>query len=224
MEPIKITASQKYKLHGSSKFLRIAMNPKTGKKQAFSMKFSTNPEKCYDNTIGNGKIKACFHRWNTKNCKEEKRLLLKGTPVHVITFDGSPDTWYHGRYKCVEPNNKTHFIMEFVDKGLYDTVEEETETTRKSKLEEDAETFFETRGWNAVYEPCNFPWGHSKHYTPDYYLSEFSCFVEIKGFEPITFRKHIRRSTNWAKSPLKIDNDRIWTCAGRAQWISSPPP
>ena len=180
MEPIKITGTQKYRLHENNKFLRIATNPETGKRQAFCMKFSTNPDKCYVNTISNGRIRAAFHKFNTKACKEEKKLVLEGKPIHVITFDGSPDTYYHGRYRCVEPNHNTHFIMEFVDKGLF--VEEETETTRKSKLEEDAETFFESRGWNSVYEPCNFPYGCSKHYTPDYYLPEFACFVEIKGF------------------------------------------
>ena len=182
MEPIKITGTQKYRLHEGNKFLRIARNPETGKKQAFCMKFSTNKKKGYENTIGGGRIRAAFHKWDTKACREERRLVLEGTPIHVLTFDGSPQTWYHGRYRCIEPNHETHFILEFVDKGLFDKVEKETETTRKSKLEEDAETFFENRGWNSVYEPCNFPYGCSKNYTPDYFLPEFSCFVEIKGF------------------------------------------
>ena len=176
MEPIQITSTEATRLHGQGQCVHTHFN-EDGHEYAFCMKFSTNPKNRYKNQIGDGKAKIAMN----KRTPKENRLVLKGGPVHIITYGGGTATMYHGRYKCSDSKNPTHFIMEYVDKGLSACLTKETETTRKSKLEQDAETFFNNRGWASVYEPCIFPYA-KKHYTPDYYLPEFHCFIEIKGF------------------------------------------
>jgi len=176
MESIQITSNEATRLHGERQCIHTRKD-NAGVSYAHCMKFSTNPKNRYKNTINNGIAKITI---NTRTPKENK-LVLSGTPVHILTYGGGTQTMYHGRYKCSEPSNKNHFIMEYFDKGVSEELVKETETMRKSKLEKDAETFFDLRGWHSIYEPCIFPYG-KKHYTPDYYLPEQACFVEIKGF------------------------------------------
>jgi len=176
MEPIQITNSEATRIHGQRQCISVRKD-EIGGLYAHCMKFSTNAKNRYKNTIGDGKAKVAM---NLRTSFDNK-LVLKGKPVHIITYGGGTATLYHGRYKCCDLNNTTHFMMEYFDEGISNELEKETEKTRKSKLEEDAEKFFESRGWIYEYEPLIFPYGN-KHYTPDFYLPEFHCFVEIKGF------------------------------------------
>ena len=80
---------------------------------------------------------------------------------------------------CVDSSNEKFFEMRFLDAGLSNP---EKDGGRKSRLEEEADIFFRERGFRAVYEPCIFSWGLSRHYTPDFFLPEVGAFVEIKGF------------------------------------------
>lgn len=177
MEPIQITNIEATRIHGQRQCINVRHNDQ-GVQYVHCMKFSTNPKSRYKNTIGDGKAKISM---NLRTPKENK-LVLKGTPVHIITYGGGTATLYHGRYKCCDPHNSSHFIMEYYDEGMSGELEKETEKTRKSKLEQDAETFFISRGWISEYEPIIVPYGNNKHYTPDFYLPEFHCLVEIKGF------------------------------------------
>lgn len=181
MEPIQITQDEAKRLHGERQCIHIRKHPQTGEQYAHCMKFSTNPGNRWVNTIGDGKAVVPMNRGTVHT----NRLVLKSCPecpVHVISYDGGPVTLYHGRYVCTDPSNTSTFMMEFFDRGLSEELEQETEDTRRSKLEEDAETFFENREFEAMYEPCMFRWSTSRHYTPDFYIPRASCFVEIKGF------------------------------------------
>lgn len=181
MDPIRITQKEVDRLHGDRQCIHERQHPQTGERYAHCMKFSTNPNNTWVNTIGGGKASVPMNR----RTPHKNRLVLKSTsecPVHVITMDGGTITLYHGRYVCTDASNSSTFLMEFFDRGIADELEQETEDTRKSKLEEDADTFFKSRGFEPTYEPCMFRWGESKNYTPDFYIPRASCFVEIKGF------------------------------------------
>ena len=178
MDPIRICQSEADKLHGQR--CCICVREHDGQPYAHCIKFSTNPHNRWKNTIGEGKANVPMN----KHTPDANCLVLKSCaerPVHVITVDGGTVTLYHGRYKCVDPTNKFRFLLEFCDEGIAKSLEQEQEATRKSKLEEDAEAYFASRGWQAVYEPCMFRWKQGT-YTPDFYLPVQNCFVEIKGF------------------------------------------
>ena len=180
MEPIQITSAEAKRLHGNSKCIHVRTHPQTKKQYAHCIKFNASPGNRWNNAIGDGKAQIGM---NPKTVRDNCLVLQSRPecPVHVITFDGGPVTLYHGRYVCTDPSNTSTCMMEFFDRGLADELEQETEETRRSKLEEDADTFFKNRGFEAIYEPCMFRWGQSRHYTPDFYIPRASCFVEIKG-------------------------------------------
>ena len=188
MEPIKIKSADAKRLHGNNKCIHVRDLPtkeQTGeqkkKQYAHCIKFNASPGNRWNNAIGGGKAQIGMN----PRTEKDNLLVLQSRPecpVHVITFDGGAITLYHGRYVCTDPSNTSTCMMEFFDRGLSDELEQETEETRRSKLEEDADVFFKNRGFEAVYEPCMFRWGQSRHYTPDFYIPRVSCFVEIKGF------------------------------------------
>lgn len=66
--------------------------------------------------------------------------------------------------------------------------------TRRSRLEETYEALFERMGFTPKYEPCVFDISPDKdgqkHYTPDFWLPEIGCFIEIKGPLPTDEELH----------------------------------
>ena len=181
MEPIPISSDDVRRIHDQNQCVCVREDHR-GVAYAHCIKFSTNKNNRYLNTIGDGVANVPMNQRTPR----ENKLVQKSNashPLHVITYSGGPGTLYHGRYVCEDPGNHKAFVLRYHDRGIADGITVETKETRRSPFEEAAERFFETRGFRASYEPCQFPWGHEgRNYTPDFYIPRAHCFVEIKGF------------------------------------------
>lgn len=184
IKPIKINSQAVQKLHGGKGILQT--RHKDGKQFAYCLKFSTfigETTKWKNKIVGNKLIIAMNPRSTWSNA-----LVKKGDPVHIVTHKRGTTTLYRGRFRCIYPDNTTHFVMEFVDKGIADELKKATKF--KSDYEVFANEYFETRGWSAQYEKTMFEYEietgdtlELSYYTPDFWIPEHNCYVEIKGFK-----------------------------------------
>ena len=103
---------------------------------------------------------------------------------------------YHGRWKYVKrgtlpPNSyrkaRYTFELAYVDDGNASSMIQKEENRRSSYEREWATAFEEMSPHAAAYEPATFAniydteQGTIREYTPDFFLPEISCWIEIKG-------------------------------------------
>jgi hypothetical protein len=186
--PVLLAQEWKERIHNTGECIDV----RNGAVHSMKACTSTKSRK-WTNTI---RTETASIEMNLTTQKMNNYVMRATAPFHLISYGSGANTMYHGRWKYVKrgtlpPNSyrkaRYTFELAYVDDGNASSMIQKEENRRSSYEREWASAFENLLLHAAAYEPATFAniydteQGTIREYTPDFFLHEISCWIEIKG-------------------------------------------